>query len=479
MSGILNAFVGGTYSSAPVNTVAPAVTGTTSVGQTLSSTTGTWTGLPAPTFTYQWYRSPSTAISGETSSTYVLAVADVGNTIFCRVTATNSVSAVSADSNTTATITANVPLAPTIGTATAVNAGSATVTYTASASDGGSTITSYTAVSSPGGVTGTLATSGSGTITVSGLTPSTSYTFTVFATNAIGNSPSSVASNSITTPAVAAGQVAFTSVGTYSWTVPAGVTSVSVVCVGGGGGGSRNGEIVLPNTAGGQSYFNSPSLVRGGGGGTSSTTNVTVQAVGGTYTGDGGGNGGNGLSTGVQIPFYGGGGAGGYSGNGGYGGQGDGSGQITLDGQAGSGGGASGGGWAGGGGVGILGQGASGAAVTVGSPTGGRGGSGGDNGFTYSQVPNSNTSVNKGGNYGGGGSGTYWVQGAGGGLGYKNNISVTPGASITVVVGDWGYPNKQSPYDYGGHGGMGAVRIIWAGGSGITRAFPSTNTGDL
>jgi hypothetical protein len=64
-------------------------------------------------------------------------------------------------------------------------------------------------------------------------------------------------------------------------------------------------------------------------------------------------------------------------------------------------------------------------------------------------------------------------------LGYKNNISVTPGASITVVVGDWGYPNHTSPYGLAGHGGKGAVRIIWAGGSGITRAFPSTNTGDL
>jgi hypothetical protein len=28
-------------------------------------------------------------------------------------------------------------------------------------------------------------------------------------------------------------------------------------------------------------------------------------------------------------------------------------------------------------------------------------------------------------------------------------------------------------------GGVGAVRIIWAGTSGTTRAFPSTNTGNL
>jgi len=66
MSGILNAFVGGSYASSPVNTVAPAVTGTTVVGQVLTTTNGTWTGVPTPTYSYQWYRSPSTAIGGAT-----------------------------------------------------------------------------------------------------------------------------------------------------------------------------------------------------------------------------------------------------------------------------------------------------------------------------------------------------------------------------------------------------------------------------
>jgi hypothetical protein len=91
------------------------------------------------------------------------------------------------------------PSAPTIGTATAVSATTATVAFTAPANNGGFTITSYTATSSPGGITGTLNQAGSGTITVSGLTVSTSYTFTVTATNAIGTSPASAASNSITT----------------------------------------------------------------------------------------------------------------------------------------------------------------------------------------------------------------------------------------------------------------------------------------
>ena len=76
-----------------------------------------------------------------------------------------------------------VPGAPTIGTAT-ISITTATVPFTAPSSNGGSTITSYTAVSSPSGITGTLSQAGSGSITVSGLSSGTSYTFTVFATNA-------------------------------------------------------------------------------------------------------------------------------------------------------------------------------------------------------------------------------------------------------------------------------------------------------
>jgi hypothetical protein len=93
----------------------------------------------------------------------------------------------------------SVPGAPTIGTATATGLTTATVAFTQPASDGGAVITTYTATSNPGSITGTLSQAGSGTITVSGLTTATSYTFTVTATNAIGTSPASAASNSITT----------------------------------------------------------------------------------------------------------------------------------------------------------------------------------------------------------------------------------------------------------------------------------------
>jgi len=93
-----------------------------------------------------------------------------------------------------------VPNAPTIGTATATAPTTATVSFTAPEFNGGATITSYTATSNPGNITGTLSQAGSGTITVSGLTEGTAYTFTVKATNSIGTSAASSASNSITTP---------------------------------------------------------------------------------------------------------------------------------------------------------------------------------------------------------------------------------------------------------------------------------------
>ena len=86
---------------------------------------------------------------------------------------------------------ATVPDAPVIGAATA-GVAAADVTFTAPAFDGGSAITGYTATSSPGGITGTGSTS---PITVAGLTNGTSYTFTVTATNAVGTSAASAASN--------------------------------------------------------------------------------------------------------------------------------------------------------------------------------------------------------------------------------------------------------------------------------------------
>jgi hypothetical protein len=81
--------------AAPVNTVAPDMTGTTTVGQQVACTSGTWTGVPTPTFAYQWQQDESgdlvyANISGATATTYNLVTADAFNNIRCAVTATNS-----------------------------------------------------------------------------------------------------------------------------------------------------------------------------------------------------------------------------------------------------------------------------------------------------------------------------------------------------------------------------------------------------
>lgn len=81
---------------APVNTLAPVASGAGTVGSTLNCTAGTWTN--APTYAYQWLRGGAN-IAGATASSYLLAAADSGTNVSCRVTATNPAGAASATSN--------------------------------------------------------------------------------------------------------------------------------------------------------------------------------------------------------------------------------------------------------------------------------------------------------------------------------------------------------------------------------------------
>ena len=282
------------------------------------------------------------------------------------------------------------------------------------------------------------------------------------------------------------GEITFAVPGTYTWTPPKGVTSVCVVCVGGGGGGGRStssysfgggggalgwkndikveygktytvtvgaegipakfdGSTWTVGTNGGDSYFESTSLVKGGGGLAAPISDSLYSGrypAASSFVGDGGGAGGQSGNNWNGAAGGGGGGAGGYSGNGGSSEAFDGMSSTSLPIVAPTGGGGSAGGHysvsnnsGGGGGVGLFGEGLSGSTTLVSGS--GMGGSGGQNGGGASiQYIGGN-----GGSFGGGG-------GSGGYL--TNTRTCTSG--------------------YGGHGG---VRIIWGKG----RYFPSTDCG--
>ena len=108
-------------------------------------------------------------------------------------TATNPTGAATASVSVKAV---TVPGAPTAVTATATGQTTATVSFTAPANNGGSAITTYTITSSPGGITASGSTS---PISVTGLSASTTYTFTVTANNGTLTSVPSAASSAITT----------------------------------------------------------------------------------------------------------------------------------------------------------------------------------------------------------------------------------------------------------------------------------------
>ena len=249
-----------------------------------------------------------------------------------------------------------------------------------------------------------------------------------------------------------AGQVVFVTTNdattTHTWTAPAGVTSVCVLCIGGGAGGMGgnsgggggglgyiNNYSVTPGGAytvvvgaggtgttdangnyndvkGDTSYFISASTVCGKGGGELGTPPTTK--MGGGFVGTGGGNGGH------ATTYGGGGGCGGYSGQGG--------GSGTYDAAGGSGGGGAGAdcsipganNGAGGGGTGLLGigptgQGGSGNTNTITTTyttmTGGGPGSGGQAGEnTWSPLIKTTTWVAVGPSNISSGSNNVWSQ---------------------------------------------------------------------
>ncbi len=72
----------------PVNIVQPFLVGTGEIGENLVCNKGTWSGRPAPTYTYD-FRVNSVSVQNSASNIYVPQPADEGLSITCLVQATN------------------------------------------------------------------------------------------------------------------------------------------------------------------------------------------------------------------------------------------------------------------------------------------------------------------------------------------------------------------------------------------------------
>jgi GH25 family lysozyme M1 (1,4-beta-N-acetylmuramidase) len=132
---------GESASARPSPIVAPTLSGTTEVGQTLTASVGTWTGSPT-SYAFTWRRCDATganctSIADAIGATYTLTPGDIGTTLSLVVTATGKGGAQTATAPTTAAIAA-APVPPAVSGSAAVQPGAAGAVVTA---DGRATVT--------------------------------------------------------------------------------------------------------------------------------------------------------------------------------------------------------------------------------------------------------------------------------------------------------------------------------------------------
>jgi hypothetical protein len=99
-----------TVATPPSNTVVPTISGSAEDGQTLTASSGTWSGTTPMSYTYQWEDCDTNGtncmnISGATTASYTIADSDVGSTIRVQVTASNAAGTAQALSAATAVVT--------------------------------------------------------------------------------------------------------------------------------------------------------------------------------------------------------------------------------------------------------------------------------------------------------------------------------------------------------------------------------------
>jgi hypothetical protein len=124
LSAVTGVVTAAPVAGAPVNTALPTISGTAQENQTLTTTTGAWSGAGPITFTYTWERCDTTGghcgnIGGSNHPTYKLVKADVGKTIRVEVAAKNSAGTTKATSAATGVVGAAVTASLTLSVSTA------------------------------------------------------------------------------------------------------------------------------------------------------------------------------------------------------------------------------------------------------------------------------------------------------------------------------------------------------------------------
>lgn len=132
--------VGSRSAVAPSNSSLPTITGTATVGSTVTANPGTWSGSAPITYQYQWQicgadGSACHAISGATTQTYKFTSGEQGNTARVAVIASNADGSSSATSAATPKVTAAAASGP-VNTAPPTIAGDASAGGTLTASPG-------------------------------------------------------------------------------------------------------------------------------------------------------------------------------------------------------------------------------------------------------------------------------------------------------------------------------------------------------
>jgi hypothetical protein len=98
----------------PTANALPAVAGLPQEGQTLTASTGDWSGARPMGYAYRWSRcsTPCADVPGATEASYALGAADVGSMLRVTVTATNALGSATATSQPTSVVAAVPSVAP-------------------------------------------------------------------------------------------------------------------------------------------------------------------------------------------------------------------------------------------------------------------------------------------------------------------------------------------------------------------------------